>query len=96
MVTGSELFVTSAARELALQIVMRPPVPLARRPVLEVVNFITVGLLPAGCAASRPTWDPLRALMLRGGAEYAKRVLVPLAPGRLRFVSSARMERAGA
>jgi hypothetical protein len=28
--------------------------------------------------------------MLRGGAEYAKRVLVPLAPEKLRLVSSAR------
>jgi uncharacterized protein (DUF2236 family) len=90
MITGSALFVTSAARELALQIVMRPPVPLSRRPVLEVVNFITVGLLPVELRRQFGlSWDPLRALMLRGGAEYAKRVLVPLAPGRLRFVSSA-------
>jgi hypothetical protein len=28
--------------------------------------------------------------MLRGGAEYAKRLLVPLAPARVRFVASAR------
>ncbi|MDQ3722951.1 MAG: DUF2236 domain-containing protein, partial [Actinomycetota bacterium] len=35
MLGGSDLFVTSAARGLALQIVMRPPVPLTRRPVLE-------------------------------------------------------------
>jgi uncharacterized protein (DUF2236 family) len=91
MITGSALFVTSAARDLALQIVMRPPVPLSRRPVLEVVNFITVGLLPVELRRQFGlSWDPLRALMLRGGAEYAKRVLVPLAPGRLRFVSSAR------
>ncbi len=91
MLTGPDLFVTSAARELALQIVMRPPVGLAKRPVLEVVNFITVGLLPAGLRRQFGlSWDPLRSLMLRGGAEYAKRVLVPLAPGRLRFVSSAR------
>jgi uncharacterized protein (DUF2236 family) len=91
MLTGGELSVTSAARDLALRIVMRPPVPLARRPVLEVVNFITVGLLPARLRRQFGlSWDPLRALMLRGGAEYAKRVLVPLAPERLRFVSSAR------
>lgn len=91
MLDGNDLFVTSAARELALQIVMRPPVGLAKRPVLELVNFITVGLLPAGLRRQFGlSWDPLRALMLRGGAEYAKRVLVPLAPGRLRFVSGAR------
>jgi uncharacterized protein (DUF2236 family) len=92
MLHGSDLHVTSAARELALQIVMRPPVGLRKRPVLEVVNFITVGLLPPGLRRQFGlSWDPLRALMLRGGAEYAKRVLVPLAPGRLRFVSSARV-----
>jgi uncharacterized protein (DUF2236 family) len=92
MLEGPDLHVTSAARELAVQIVMRPPVPLARRPVLELVNFVTVGLLPARLRREYGlSWDPLRALMLRGGAEYAKRVLVPLAPGRLRFVASARM-----
>ena len=92
MLHGSDLHVTTAARELALQIVMRPPVGLRKRPVLEVVNFITVGLLPPGLRREFGlSWDPLRALMLRGGAEYAKRVLVPLAPGRLRFVSSARV-----
>jgi len=92
MLHGSDLHVTSAARELALQIVMRPPVGLRKRPVLEVVNFITVGLLPPGLRRQFGlSWDPLRALMLRGGAEYAQRVLVPLAPGRLRFVSSARV-----
>lgn len=92
MLGGDDLWVTPAARELALQIVMRPPVPLTRRPILEVVNFVTVGLLPAQLRRQFGlSWDPLRALMLRGGAEYAKRVLVPLAPGRLRFVPSGRV-----
>ncbi|HEV2059560.1 MAG TPA: oxygenase MpaB family protein [Solirubrobacteraceae bacterium] len=92
MISGDDLWVTPAARELALQIVMRPPVPLTRRPILEVVNFVTVGLLPAQLRRHYDlSWDPLRALMLRGGAEYAKRVLVPLAPQRLRFVSRGRV-----
>jgi uncharacterized protein (DUF2236 family) len=91
MIEGPDLHVTSAARELAVQIVLRPPVPLTRKPVLELVNFMTVGLLPARLRRQFGlSWDPLRALMLRGGAEYAKRVLVPLAPERLRFVASAR------
>jgi uncharacterized protein (DUF2236 family) len=91
MLTGDDLFVTSAARELAIKIVMRIPVPLSRRPVLELVNFITVGLLPSQLRKQYGlSWDPLRSLALRGGAAYAKRVLVPLAPERLRFVSSAR------
>jgi uncharacterized protein (DUF2236 family) len=91
MLHGDDLFVTAAARELAIEIVMRPPVPLARRPVRELVNFMTVGLLPARLRKQYGlSWDPLRELALRGGAEYAKRVLVPLAPERLRVVSSAR------
>ena len=91
MVEGDDLFVTSAARQLAIDVVMRPPLPLARRPVLELVNFITVGLLPAQLRKQYGLyWNPLRSLALRGGAEYAKRVLVPLAPERLRLVPSAR------
>jgi uncharacterized protein (DUF2236 family) len=91
MIEGPDLYVTSAARELAVRIVMQPPVPLIRRPVLELVNFVTVGLLPAQLRRQYGlSWDPVRSLMLRGGAEYAKRVLVPLAPGRLRLVASAR------
>ena len=35
-------------------------------------------------------WDPARALALHGGAEYVKRVVVPLLPGRLRLVPRAR------
>jgi uncharacterized protein (DUF2236 family) len=91
MLDGDDLFVTPAARELAIEIVMRPPVPLTRRPVLELVNFVTVGLLPTTLRRQYGlSWDPLRSLMLRGGAEYAKRVLVPLAPERLRLMPSAR------
>jgi len=91
MLNGDDLFVTSRARELAIAIVMRPPVPLTRRPMLEAVNFITVGLLPAKLRRQYGlSWDPLRDLALRGAAEYAKRILVPLAPPRLRLVSSAR------
>ena len=91
MIDGDDLFVTSAARELAIEIVMRPPVPLIRRPVLELVNFITVGLLPAKLRRQYGLrWNPVRSLALRGGAEYAKRVLVPLAPEALRVVPSAR------
>jgi uncharacterized protein (DUF2236 family) len=92
MLDGDDLFVTSAARELAIDIVLRPPVPLARRPVLELVNFVTVGLLPSKLRRQYGLrWDPLRALALRGGAQYAKRVLVPLAPERVRLVPSARV-----
>jgi uncharacterized protein (DUF2236 family) len=86
MVAGGDLFVTPEARDLALEIVMRPPVPLHARPMLEVANFVTVGLLPAPVRRMYGfSWDPARALVLRGGAEYAKRVVVPLLPDRLRY-----------
>jgi uncharacterized protein (DUF2236 family) len=86
MVEGDDLYVTDRARELALQIVMRPPVPLHARPMLEVANFVTVGLLPAKVRRMYGfSWDPARALVMRGGAEYAKRVVVPLLPERLRY-----------
>src|SRR4051794_7109046 len=86
MVEGDDLFVTAQARELALNIVMRPPVPLRARPMLEVANFVTVGLLPEKVRRMYGfSWDPARALVLRGGAEYAKRVVVPLLPDRLRY-----------
>jgi uncharacterized protein (DUF2236 family) len=89
--TGDELFVTAAARELATRIVLHPPVPLAARPLLELANFITIGLLPARIRrAYHLRWDAARELALRGGAEYAKRVIVPILPDRLRLVSAAR------
>jgi len=86
MVEGDDLYVTDEARELALEIVMRPPVPLHARPMLEVANFATVGLLPPKVRRMYGfSWDPARALVLRGGAEYAKRVVVPLLPDRWRY-----------
>jgi len=86
MVDGDDLFVTPQARALAVDIVMHPPVPLHARPMLEVANFVTVGLLPARVRRMYGfSWDPARALVLRGGAEYAKRVVVPLLPDGVRY-----------
>ena len=91
MLHGGELVVTPEARELAKAIVLRPPVPLAARPLLELANQITVGLLPGDIRRQYGLrWDPARELALHGGAEYVKRVVVPLLPARLRLVSSAR------
>jgi uncharacterized protein (DUF2236 family) len=86
MLEGDDLFVTPDARELAVRIVMRPPVPLWARPLLETANQITVGLLPPRVRRMYGfAWDPGRELALRGGAEYTRRVLLPLLPGRLRL-----------
>ena len=91
MLEGDDLYITPRARELAVQIVLRPPVPLRARPVLELVNQITVGLLPGDVRRQYGlSWDPARAVALHGGAEYVRRVLVPLLPGRLRLAPAAR------
>ena len=91
MLSCGDLVVTDQARELAVEIVMHPPVRLVARPVVELVNQITIGLLPGDLRRQYGfRWDPLRGLALRGGAEYAKRLLVPFAPGRLRYISRAR------
>jgi uncharacterized protein (DUF2236 family) len=88
MLRGPDLRITPRARELSIEIVMRPPIPLRFRPVLEMANFITVGLLPREIRRAYGFgWDPVRGLALAGGAEYAKRVLVPLLPGRLRYAA---------
>ena len=85
MLAGDELYVSAQARELGIEIVLRPPVPLKARPLLELANFITVGLLPASLRKQYGLrWDPVRGLMLRVGAEYTRRVLFPVLPARMR------------
>lgn len=86
MLDGDDLFVTDDARAVAKEIVMRPPLPLVARPLLELANFVTVGLLPARIRHMYGfSWDPARNLVLFGHTEYTRRVLVPLLPGRLRY-----------
>ena len=88
MLRGPDLEVTDRARELAVRIVLHPPVPLAARPLLEVANVVTVGLLPARLRREYGLrWDPARRLMVAGGAEYVKRLVVPLLPARLRYAA---------
>lgn len=95
MLRSGDLFVTDRARELAIQIVMRPPVPLVARPLVELANQITIGLLPAAIRRQyRLRWDPARGLALRAGAEYTRRLLVPFLPHKLRHVPRARAAQA--
>lgn len=90
MLRSDALHVTPTAREVGIDVVLRPPVPLRVRPLVELANFITVGLLPAKVRRGYGfSWDPARALAVRGGAEYAKRVLVPLLPRGWRYVPGA-------
>ena len=91
MLDSGDLFVTGEARELAIDIVLRPPVPIHLRPVLELVNQITVGLLPGEIRRMYGfSWDPVRAVALHGGAEYVKRLLVPALPERVALLPVAR------
>ena len=91
MLASDDLHVVPKARELAIDIVMRPPVPLKLRPALEAANQVTIGLLPADLRRQYGfSWDPLRGLAVRGGAEYLRRVVVPLLPDRWRIAPSAR------
>lgn len=76
MYASGDLVVTDEARELAKEIVMRPPVPVYLRPLRELVNQITVGLLPPTLRRQYGfSWDPLRAAAHRGGAVYVRLVL---------------------
>ena len=94
MLAGDELHVTDWARTRAREIVLEPPVPLALRPVVEAVNFITIALLPErirreyGFRALPPAWA--RRAIVSGGAEYVKRAVIPFLPERLRVVPAAR------
>jgi uncharacterized protein (DUF2236 family) len=91
MLGSGDLWVSDRARELAIDIVLRPPVPAHFRPLLELVNQITFGLLPPSVRRMYGfSWDPLRALALHGGAEYLKRVVVPVLPERMRLLRVAR------
>ena len=91
MLTSGDLFVTAEARALAIDIVLHPPVPLHLRPLLELVNQVTVGLLPPPVRRMYGfSWDPLRSLALHGGAEYVKRVVVPMLPNRITQLPRAR------
>jgi uncharacterized protein (DUF2236 family) len=85
------LVVTPQARALAIDVVLRPPVPLHLRPMLELVNQITVGLLPPEVRRQYGfSWDPVRSVALHGGAEYVKRLVVPVLPERMRMLPLAR------
>jgi uncharacterized protein (DUF2236 family) len=90
MLASGDLVVTPTARKVGIEVVLRPPVPLKVRPLVELFNFITVGLLPGEIRRGFGfSWDPARAIALRGGAEYVKRVLVPLLPASVRYVPAA-------
>lgn len=94
MLTGDRLHVSDWARRRARKIVLEPPIPWQARPVLETVNFITIGLLPDRIRQQYgflPLPPPfVRKALVAGGAAYVKRGVIPFLPARLRLVPSAR------
>lgn len=94
MLASGRLVVTEWARTRAREIVLEPPVPLWAQPLVETANFITIALLPDpirrqyGFSPLPPA--PVRRALVAGGAEYVKRVVIPLLPERLRLVPAAR------
>ena len=94
MLDGDRLHVSRWARERARQIVLDPPIPWQARPLLETLNFITIGLLPDrireqyGFSALPP--PIVRKALVAGGAAYVRRGVLPLLPQRLRLVPAAR------
>lgn len=90
MYASGRLHVSDWARTTAREIVFRPPVPLWLRPLVEVVNYMTVDLLPAqirdeyGFAPIPPA--PIRGLTVSAAAEYLKRIVLPLMPADLRRI----------
>ncbi len=95
MYASGDLFVTDWAREQAIEIVFRPPVPIQFRPLVEAVNFITIALLPRpireqyGFSSLPPT--PVRSLAVNAYAEYLKRAVLPFVPNGLRRIPVARV-----
>jgi uncharacterized protein (DUF2236 family) len=94
MLSSDELTVGDWARRRARTIVLEPPVPNLARPLLETVNFITVALLPDvirrqyGFAPLPPA--AIRRAMVRAGALYVRRGVLPFLPAQIRQVPAAR------
>jgi uncharacterized protein (DUF2236 family) len=98
MLEGDTLYVTDWARTRGRQIVLDPPVSLAKRPLVETANFITIALLPDtlreqyGFSRIPPT--AVRKALVAGGASYIKRGVVPFLPNRIRYVPESRLRTA--
>ncbi len=94
MYASGRLHVSEWARERGREIVLRPPAPLWARPLVETVNYITVDLLPAPIRDDYgffPLPPPaLRGLTVSAGAQYLKRVVLPLLPAGVRRMPEAR------
>ncbi len=86
---SEEICVTEAAREIARD-VLRPPMPLALRPAVEIVNLVTASLMPSRLRREYGlSWDPVRSIAVSVSRESVRRIAMPLLPERLRRVPAA-------
>lgn len=91
MTGGDILHVTPRAADLGKAVVLHPPAPTLARPLVEAVNFLTIGTLPPGVRKGYGfSWDPARELALRANAAYVKRAVLPFVPSRLRHLPVSR------
>jgi uncharacterized protein (DUF2236 family) len=91
---GYELPVGDWARRRPRQIVLEPPVSTRMRPLLETVNFVVITLLPDEIRAQYD-FAPLppafvRRALVRAGARYIRRGVLPWLPARVREMPAAR------
>lgn len=90
MLGGDELVVTDWARRRAREIVFEPPVRSIARPLVGIVNFSTIALLPDSirCQYGFAPIPPavVRKALVAAGAGCVKRVVIPVLPDRLRLV----------
>ena len=84
---SGDVAVGEAAHAVAAT-VLDPPVPLAVRPALALVELVTVGLLPPELrAAYGLPWTAARERALAASAASVRRLLLPLVPPPLRAVA---------
>jgi uncharacterized protein (DUF2236 family) len=87
---SDEICVTETAREIA-ETVLRPPVPLPLRPMVEMVNLLTVSLLPPALRRGYGLrWDPAKAAIVATSRPWLRHVVLPLMPDLIRGVHVAR------
>ena len=92
---SDEIVVTATAREIARD-VLRPPVPLALRPGIELVNVVTAGLMPPRLRREYGLgWGAARSVGVTASRQWVRRIALPLLPGRLRRVPAAGYPAAG-
>jgi len=94
MYASGRLHVSEWAREQGRRIVLDPPVPLWARPLVELVNYVTVDLLPAQIRDDYgflPLPPPaVRGLTVSATAQYLKRFVLPVLPASVRRIPDAR------